>query len=95
MTNEEFLELARQNNAILSPEESEKSRREFREMISGMRSDWLGSMYFVNPHNPLQVFVDKCHTGLCFFSFVCILFITMIYAVIIGSIILALLITVF
>jgi hypothetical protein len=95
MTNEEFLELARQNNAIMTPEESERSRREFREMIENMRSDWLGSIYFVDPHNSLQVFVDKCHTGVCFGGLILMIFWAIIYAPIIFVVLIALLIAVF
>jgi hypothetical protein len=95
MTNEEFLELARQNNAIMTPEESEKCRREFIEDIKNLRFDWDGSPYFINPHNSLQVFVDKCHTELCFGALILYIFWAIIYAPIIFVVLIALLIAVF
>ncbi|MDR2643433.1 MAG: hypothetical protein LBC74_11640 [Planctomycetaceae bacterium] len=61
MTNEEFMELARQRNAIMTPDESEQCRREMLEFFERyqLNSDWLGSPYFVDTHDPLHVFVDK------------------------------------
>ncbi|MDR0609259.1 MAG: hypothetical protein LBG58_04055 [Planctomycetaceae bacterium] len=67
MTNEEFYEIARQNNAIMSPEESERSRQETLAFFARYKInvDWLGSPYFIDTHNPIHVFVDECHTCAC------------------------------
>jgi hypothetical protein len=73
MTNEEFLELAKQNNALLSPEETEKCRQETIKLIEQyhLRFDWLGSPYFVDSHDPLQRVADGVHTGICVGGLIC------------------------
>jgi hypothetical protein len=78
MTNEEVIELAKQNNAYLTPEETEKCRQETIEFFERHKvtSDWLGSFYLVDTHNPIQRFVDKIHTGLVMFG----LFLMFIFA---------------
>jgi hypothetical protein len=97
MTNEEFLELARQQNAIMTPEESKQCRRETLEFFERyqLNSDWLGSPYFVDTHNPLQVFIDKCHTGFSILSLFIFIFWGIFYLPIIGIVIIALLLAIF
>ena len=67
MTNEEFIELAKQNNALLTPEEAEKHRQEFAEFLERYQFnwDWMGSFYLTDRHDPLQRVVDGIHTGIC------------------------------
>ncbi|MDR2116356.1 MAG: hypothetical protein LBP87_08240 [Planctomycetaceae bacterium] len=97
MTTEEFYEIARQNNAIMTPEESEQCRRETREFLERyqLNVDWLGSPYFVDTHNPIHVFADKCYTGISFFGFVSFIFWTIVYVPIIAIVLLVLLLCVF
>jgi hypothetical protein len=55
MTNEEFLQLAKKNNAILTPEQDEQSRREtleFFERHEVCRS-WDGIYYVVDTKHPI------------------------------------------
>jgi hypothetical protein len=93
MTNEEFYELARERNAIMTPEESEKCRRETEEFFGRykLNSDWLGDPYFVDTHNPLHVFFDKCYTGASLVSLIVYIFWAIIYLPVIAVIIIALL----
>jgi hypothetical protein len=97
MTNEEFYELARQRNAIMTPEESEKCRRETAEFLERyqLNSDWLGDPYFVDTHNPLHVFLDKCHTGVCFVGLMTFIFWAILYTPVIFLIIIALILSIF
>jgi hypothetical protein len=83
---EEFLEIARQNNAFVPPEESEKRYQETLEFFERyhLRSDWLGSPYFVDTHDPLQRIADGVHTGICIgglFCFAPFLFFYFLFAV--------------
>jgi hypothetical protein len=83
MTNEEFLELAKQNNAIRTPEESEKCRQDTAEFFERHKvtSDWLGNFYLVDTHNPIHRFADKVHTGICLGSVICIAPLLLFYGV--------------
>jgi hypothetical protein len=65
MSAEEFIELAKQNNAYHPVDNIDETRQEFLKHHQ-LRFDWLGSPYIVDPHNPIQRGLDTIHTAFCF-----------------------------
>ncbi|MDR1493933.1 MAG: hypothetical protein LBT05_14625 [Planctomycetaceae bacterium] len=68
MTNEEFVQLAQKNNAILTPEQDEQSRRETLEFFERyeLHRSWDGIYYVVDTHNPIYQLNRLVWKGLIF-----------------------------
>ncbi|MDR1493963.1 MAG: hypothetical protein LBT05_14775 [Planctomycetaceae bacterium] len=96
MTNEEFVQLAQQNNAILTPEQTEQSRRETQEFFERYEvcRSWDGIYYVVDTKTPGYRFVHSVQntiafTGMAILGFLACLYIPAIVIFVIGLVVTA------